>query len=145
MESLILGVTDTDLLVNISDYSGVEGILNVFLPNGNTFRGHYVDRQLPSLNIVFVGEVPEGLNSITFRSSETAVNGVLDVKGYPIFIQQDFPTGGIMVSFKTSAVNSGWFGGVVGDVLFGKVNIVQNPEGGVLFNDVRITSVSSDL
>jgi hypothetical protein len=101
--------------------------------------------QLPSLNIVFVGEVPEGLKVIAFRSSETSVNGVLDVKGYPIFVKQDFPTGGIMVSFKTSTVNSGWFGGVVGDVLFGDVNLVQNPDGEPVLSGVRITSAKGDF
>jgi hypothetical protein len=109
-ENLVLGVTDTDVLVNLLDYVGV-GEIKVFLPNGDTYRGHYRDRVLPSINVILLGEVPlDGLR-LEFSSSGTTVNG--EILGLRLILIQN-PEGGRMYSFKTSSVSSGWYGGQVG-------------------------------
>ena len=110
-ENLVLGVTDIDVLINLLDYVGVDEI-KVFLPNGDTYRGHYRDRGLPSINVILLGEIPLSGLQLEFSSSGTSVNG--QILGFGLIVIEN-PEGGRMYSFKTSSVSSGWYGGQVGE------------------------------
>lgn len=133
MGNVALGVTSTDVLINLNDFIGSVN-LEVFLPNANTYRQFYRERQIPAINIIVVGAIPLGFNDIIFSSFGTSLNGA--ESGLQVSIVDVPLEGGLMFSFRTTSIElSGWYGGAIGTSV--KIPAGIGGIGGTLLGDVN--------
>lgn len=133
MGNIALGVTSTDVLINLNDFIGSVN-LEVFLPNANTYRQFYRERQIPAINIIVVGAIPLGFNNIIFSSFGTSLNG--NEAGLKVKIVDVPLEGGLMFSFRTTSIElSGWYGGAIGTSVLIPAGI--GGIGGTLTGDVN--------
>lgn len=133
MGNVALGVTSTDVLINLNDFIGSVN-LEVFLPNANTYRQFYRERQIPAINIIVVGAIPLGFNEIIFSSFGTPLNG--NEAGLQVRIDEVPLEGGLMFSFRTTSIElSGWYGGGIGTSVLIPAGI--GIDGGTLAGDIN--------